>query len=451
MAFAVVIVYFFQSFFNATGGVGADSLSYFGIASDLPHLKTNLFPLGFPVLIEVFHFIFQDYFWAAKMMNITLVLIILFFSYFQKFYFRETVLLFTGKTLFFTFNNVLSESLFVFLIYFFIYLLHERFYEKIKSQKFVWLSVLVLVLLLTVRYSGIYIFAGLGIYWLVLFSKKNVSPLTMDLLKVLVLAGIGIGGYLGFNYFTYGSFTGENMRGAPAHYIPIYVLRDVIGTTTIFDPFIGIKPASNSFISIAFQIGLMIFDLFLLWCFIKLVKRKKSLINFNFHRALWVIAGVYTVTVFVSGYFQQIEEMNVRMLAAANICLFFSFLFIYFKDLKSDRFIFRIGCFFLIFSTIYSLKIPANYFNNKRQIQAQLPKFSGKKYLFNDEKEGKDLLTTYQIPFINKSFQYKHTGNQQGDIKYSIAGTINPQIKWLKNDTIKKKSEVLYSSELKLK
>ena len=103
-----------------------------------------------------------------------------------------------------------------------------------------------------------------------------------------------------------------------------------------------------------------------------------------------MIAGVYAIAVFVSGYFQQIEEMNVRMMAAANFCLFFSFLIIYFKDLKSDVFIFRFGCFFLLFLTAYSLKTPMNYFNNRAQIEEQLPKFSEKKYLFNDEKEGKD-------------------------------------------------------------
>ena len=451
LAIAVVIVYFFQSFFNATGGIGADSLSYFGIASDLPTLKTNLFPLGFPALLRFFYLIFQDYFWSAKMMNISLVIVILLFSYFKKFYFRETVLLFTGKTLFYIFNYVFSESLFVFLLYFLIYLFHERLHEKMKPQKFIFISALVLVLLLTVRYSGIYIYVAVGFYWLFLVLKKNSFAIKNDLFKVLLVSGIGIALYLGFNYFTYGSFTGENLRGAPVAYYPVYILRDITGVIAIFDPFIGIKPASISVVSIGFQLVLMVFDLFLLRYFIQLVKKKKEIINLEFHQLLWVIAGVYAITVFVSGYFQQIEEMNVRMLAAANFCLFFSFLMIYFKDLKSDRLIFRIGCFFLLFLTAYILKSPANYFNNRAQIEAQLPKFSGKKYLFNDEAGAKETVTTYQVPIVNKTFQYKHTSNQKGDIKYSIAGTINPQIKWLKYDTIKKKSEVLYSSELNLK
>ena len=142
--------------------------------------------------------------------------------------------------------------------------------------------------------------------------------------------------------------------------------------------------------------------------------------------------------------------MNVRMLAAANFCLFFSFLFIYFKNLRSDRFIFGLGCFFLLFLTVYSLKNPSNYLRNKSIIEPQMPKFKDKEYLFDDEKSVSDI-TVYHIPVLNKSFSYQHTNAQKGEWKQSIGGTINPQIKWMKYDTIKDKSKVLYTSQLMLK
>ena len=164
LATATVFIYFFQSFFNATGNIGADSLSYFGIASDLPNLKTNLFPLGFPVVIKFFHSIFHDYFWAAKMLNISMVMILLLFSYYKKFYFRETVLLFAGKTLFYVLNIVCSEGLFIFLLYFLLYFLHQRFHEKIRSRNFIFFTSFLLILLLTTRYSGVYIYLGVAIF-----------------------------------------------------------------------------------------------------------------------------------------------------------------------------------------------------------------------------------------------------------------------------------------------
>jgi len=450
LAVAVIVIYFFQSFFLPTGGIGADSLSYFGIASDLPELKTNLFPLGFPFLIKIFHFVFQDYFWAGKMLNISMVIIILVFSYVKKFYFRETVLLFAAKTFFFAFNLVISEGPFLFLLYFLFYLIHERFQEKISSTHFVFCASAILILLFTVRYSGIYIYLGTGIFWLWILFRRRLFEFQKDILKVLAFSGAGILAYLAFNYLMYGSFTGEHLRGAPAQIYPVYVLRNILAMVNVIDPFIGIKPASNSIISIAFQVGLMLIDLLLLRYFVKLVKRKKDNLQMEFHYLLWIIAGIYTVTMFISGFYQQIEELNVRMLAAANLCIAFSFLIIYFKDLKSDKFIFRMGAFFLIFLTAYSLKSPENYLSNKKQIQEQMPNFKEKKYLYNDERSLKNI-TVYHIPVIDKSFTYQHTNSQKGELKQTLAGTVNPQIKWQKNDTVKNKRKVLYTSQLRLR
>jgi hypothetical protein len=451
LSIVIVLIYVFQSFFNATGGIGADSLSYFGIASDLPRLETNLFPLGFPVVIRFFYEIFGDYFWASKMLNVSMVIILLLFSYFKKYYFKETVLLFTGKTLFFALNYAVSEGLFVFMLYFLIYLFHERFQNRMKPMFFVIFSSLLFIVLFSIRYSGIYIFLGFGVFWMVMFFKNRFSPINKDFLTVLLWSGSGIFAYLLFNLYNYGSFTGENLRGAPAQYYPVYIFRDILGVTNVVDPFIGIKPASNSFASLTFQVILMVFDLFLLRYFIIVVKRKKTLIDLDFHLLLWIFSGVYTFAVFSSGYFQQIEEMNVRMLAAANFVLFFSFLLIYFKNLKSDKPLFMTASFFLVFLTFYSLKMPENYFKNRKQVEPQMSKFDHKKYIYNNEEGVNVSLTTYHFPLINKSFQYQHTTNQKGDIKRAIAGTINPQIKWLKYDTIQDKRQVLYTSEIVLK
>lgn len=447
-AFAIVI-YFFQSFFLAAGGIGADSLSYFGIAADFPKIETNLFPLGFPALIKLYHFFFQDYFWASKFLNISLVFGILLFSYFKKFYFRETVLLFTGKTLFFAFNIVSSEGTFVFLLYFLIYVLHQKLHGLIKPLQFVLAASFLMICMFTVRYSGIYIYLGILAFIGFQIIRKRTFPDKMVWFQFLILSGFGIGCYLGFNYINFGSFTGEHLRGAPAQFHPIYIFRDLLGMVNVVDPFIGIKPASNSFGSIAFQVLIMVIDVFIFIYLLTLYKRKKSVINLNFHHLLWTIAGIYTLALFTSGLFQQIEEMNVRMLAAANFCLFLSFLLIYYADLKSDQFIFRLASFFLMFLTLYSLKIPENYLKNKTQIAAQMPQFEARKYLF-DNQQAQKITTTYEIPILKKSFQYQHTNSQKGSIKQSLAGTINPKIKWLKYDTIPEKSSVLYTSELAL-
>ena len=450
LALLSVCVYFVYSFFQFNGGIGADSLSYFGIAADLPKPETALFPLGYPIFLRIFYEVFGDWFWASKFLNVFLLIFIFGFSYWKMFYFRETVILLVGKTVFYVFTSVMSESLFLFFCYFLVYLIHERFYERLRSTPFVVWTSLLLILLFAVRYSGIYIYLSVGIFWLYMFLKVKGCRYQKDFFIVLVFAGAGILTYLIFNQLQFGSLTGENLRGKPAEFHLLYILRDLLGMINVANPFIGIKPASHSFFSIAFQIGLAVVDVFIALQLFKMFKRKKNLLRLDFHYLLWLIAAVYTVALFLSGLFQQIEEMNMRMLAAANFLLFFSFLIIYFTDLKNDKVIFRIACFFLVFLIAYSLKSPGNYLEVRRQLEPQMSKFSSKKFLYNNEKD-QVMISTYKIPFTKKEVKYPHTNNQVGSIKQSAAGTFNPKIKWLKYDTVADKSQVLYTSELSLK
>ncbi|MCD1118915.1 hypothetical protein [Chryseobacterium turcicum] len=450
LAVLIVIVYFVVPFFFSNGGVGADSLSYFGIAADLPNPETNLFPLGYPVLLRLIYNIAGDWFWTSRILNLFLIITILSFSYFKKFYFRETVLLFTGKTFFFVFLGAISEAPFVFFLYFLFYFLHQMFLEKSKSyQNAVCVSV-VLVCMFLIRYSGIYIYASMLLFFLLMFFKLKKELYFKPFLLCLFLSGLGISSYLLFNYFQFGSFTGENLRGAPIENLPIYVVRDILGVVNSINPFIGIKPASNSGLSIGFQFLLLLIDLRLLFYFFKYYKKSKETELYYFHILLWIVAFGYATALFISSFYQQIEEMNVRMMAATNICLFFSFLILYFQNLKSDKLIWRVSCFFFVFLAVYNVKDPSNFLSNKKKIEPQMSRFVGKKYLYNDEKD-KVTTTIYHIPIINKNFSYQHTNKQVGSIKENIIGCLNPKIKWLMNDTIKDKSKVLYTSEIKFK
>lgn len=445
----VVIIYATASFMLPTGGVVADSLSYFGIAADLPYPATNLFPLGFPALVAFFHLVFQDYFWASKFLFISLTVTILIFSYHQRFFFRETVLLFTGKTFFLSFNIIASEGPFLFLLYFMVYCFYRFFTEKLKGVHFVIGSVFLMIMLFTVRYSAIYVYAGIGVFYF--FSlMKGLKLHRREILLFLIFSGVGILVYLGLNYLYFGSLTGEHQRGKPAEMHMLYIYRNITGVANVFNPFIAIKPSSNSTASLLFQGVLALFDVLLLLVFLRFVRKRKKINNKEFHYLLWIMAAVYVIGLYISGWVQQIEEMNTRMLVAANFLLFFSFLIIFFQNLKEERYIFFTGIFFLFFLTVYLLKEPANFLKTKDKISMQMPKFSHKKYLFNDQRT-ETTITTYEIPVLNKKFRYKHTSLQKGEIKQNIAGMVNPKIKWQKSDTIKNKSQVLYTSQIILK
>ncbi len=450
LAVVVVLIYFFQSFFLYYGGIGADSLSYFGIASDFPELKTNLFPPVYPFLLRLFYSVFNDYFWAYKIINLLMLIFILLFSWFKKFYFKETLLLFTGKSLFFAMTGALSESPFIFVFYFLLYFVHQFLSDKINSKKFVIVAALLMVLMMGIRYSGVYVFLGLilfGFYGCRYLWDRNKS---LVFFSFILVSGFGITCFLVFNYFIFGSFTGEHLRGEPAKIQLIYLVRDLLGMSNVVDPFIGIKPASNSFASMAFQVVLMFCDLFLVYKFVHWYKKNQSGIKGSFHILLWVLAGVYTVFLFLSGLVQQIEEMNVRMLAVANVCVFFSMLILYFQVSTNDKWLFAISVFFLGFLTVYSLKDIDYFLSHKRKLEPQVAQFQDKEYLFNDERNI-ETYTLYKFPFINKTLKYKHTNKQIGELKQTIIGTVNPRIKWLKYDTVQDKSKVLYTSKLRLK
>ncbi|RNA60699.1 hypothetical protein D1631_01485 [Chryseobacterium nematophagum] len=448
LSILLVIIYFIQTLCVSFGGIGADSLSYFGIAADLPTPETNLFPLGYPILLRFFKGLLDDYFWASKILNCLFTVSILLFSYLKKFYFRETVLLFTGKTFFFVFFGAMSEGPFIFLLYFLFYFLHQIFSKDVRLyQNAVWAS-LILIGMFMMRYSGIYIYSSVILFCFLMYFKIRDKKYFKALIVFIILSGLGITGYLLFNFFHFGSFTGENLRGEPAEMLPIYILRDLLGVANAIDPFIGIKPASNSMGSIIFQCLILVIDICIFIYFLHFYKKAKKSPIYYFHILLWVIAGVYAFSLLVSGWYQQIEEMSVRLMAASNICLFFSFLILYFQNESSDKLILRIGCLFLVFLTLYNVKDPGNYLENKNKIQPQMAKFRHKKYLYNDEKN-RVTTTIYYFPIIDKTLKYPHTNNQKGKLKESIAGTINPQIKWLKYDTVKDRSTVLYTSQLK--
>lgn len=448
LAVIIITVYFFQTFLVSFGGIGADSLSYFGIAADSPHPETDLFPLGYPLLLKIIYVFTKDYFWASKILNLLFTTVILLFAYRKKFYFRETVLLFTGKTFYFVFFGAMSEGPFIFFMYFLFYFLHEIFSDKKNSY---WNAIggsFMLLCMFASRYSGIYIYLSILLFSILMIFKLKDEAYFKALLLFLMVSGFEIGGYLLFNYIHFGSFTGENLRGKPVFVSYIYVVRDFLGLANAVDPFIGIKPASNSVGSIAFQFLVFVIDVFIFIYLIKFYKKAKETSLYYFHILLWIMASVYGVALLISGYFQQIEEMGVRLMAASNFCLFFSFLILYFQKNSSDKLVWRISCFFFVFLVVYGMKDPGNYLENKNKIEPQMAKFKDKVYLYNDEKN-KVTVTTYHFPMINKTFKYNHTNSQKGKLKESIAGTVNPKIKWVKYDTVRDRSKVLYTSQLK--
>lgn len=449
LAVLIVIVFAIVPVFLPSGGVTADTLSYLGMTSDLPDVKTNLFPIGFPVFIKIFQQITDDYYWASKIAVGVLPCLMLAFSYYKKFYFPETVLLFTGKTLFFVFTGILSESIFIFLLYFLWYQLHTILQmQKIKAEH-IFLTSILLILMLLIRYSALYIILGMLVFILISWTKDKKQHFIFPLLKIVFLTSFGSGIYFVVNYFYFGSFTGEHLRGPPQPVTFIQLMRNLSGWFNMFNPYIGIKPSSNSAASVVFQIILCAFDVFLLCTFIRHQRKNKNAKDHTFHLVLICLGLTYALMLLISVFLQQIEEMNTRMLAASNLCFFFSILIIIFKNTKNKRLLFGVGCFMLLFLSVYALKNPFHFIAARKKLQPQLEKLSKKKYLFNNETAEKNV-TVYYFKWLDKTVKYPHTEKQKGYLKMNLAGSLKPELKWLLTDTVQNKSQVLYTSELEM-
>ena len=73
---------------------------------------------------------------------------------------------------------------------------------------------------------------------------------------------------------------------------------------------------------------------------------------------------------------------------------------------------------------------------------------NGKKYFFINDAD-KKRIDHYQIPIINKEIKYEHQNLQDASINGDIMMMRSPYILWILKDTVKNKSEVIYSSDLR--
>lgn len=436
-------------FFLPYGGITADTISYVQLADSFPEVKWSLFPLGYPLLIKFFNFFTDDYFWAARILNIVLFAIIGLFSYLKQFYFRETVILLSTKIFFFCFFNSLSEAPFIFLLYFLLYFVHGYFYSERKSYRFYIPAALIMSLMFSVRYSGLYIYIGFGLFYLLHYIRKeNIQFWNSGFFRFLFLSGVGIGAYALFNFINFGDFAGEKFRHNPyLKGIGEEFFRNVLGVFNSFNPVLGIKLNSSSLLAYSVEGILLLINIVFIYFMVRIWKNHFRSYSKDFHVLLLSTGLVYSVFVFFTVFFQGIEELNMRILAESSFLYFYSVIFICYQEKKYEKIIFRLAVFSLLFNTFYPLKNSSNFLERKAFTEKKLTAMEGKKYYFiKDFKKVKPKV--YKIPVINKEFSYGHENLQNSFIDGNIIMMKNPDILWILKDTVLQKEQVIYSTDL---
>lgn len=439
----------FAPLYLAYGGVTADTISYVQLADSFPEIKWSLFPLGYPLLIKFFNLFTDDYYWAARLLNVLLFALIGVFAYVKKFYFKETVILLTTKIFLFCFFNSLSEAPFLALMYFLMYFLHGFFYRKLSSAAFYMPAALILTLMFSVRYSAVYFLVAFALYYFLYYIyKEKTFVFKSGFFRFLVLSSVGIGLYILFNYFTFGDFAGESFRHKPyLKGIGAEFYRNILSVLNSFNPLFGIKLNSSSAIAYAAEGIFLVLNLVFISLMVRIWKRHFKSSNKDFHILLIATGLIYSGFVFTTVFFQGIEELNIRMLAESSFLYFFSIILICFKEKKYEKPLFFLAVFSLVFNTLYPLKNASDFLERKKFTESKLKSMENKKYYFiKDFRNVKPKV--YRIPVINKTFSYGHENLQNSFIDGNIIMMKNPEILWILKDTVQLKEQVIYSTDL---
>mgnify|MGYP000004510295 FL=1 len=448
--FAILFFAIFIPFFISYGGIVADTLSYIKIADSIPDVKSNLFPLGYPLIIRLFHSFTDDYYFSARIVSILTVLLIGVFSYFKKFYFKETIILLCTKIFVFCIYNLISEGLFLGIFYFLIYYFHEFFSKNKKGWSFILPTSLLFLALFLTRYSGIFIYAAILIFFLINYRKPTFKNYKKDFFFVIILSGFFIASYMLYNFLNFGGIMGENERfSVDKSSIGLDIIRNFLGVMNLANPILGIKPAHFTPITIIIEFFLFFINLIFIYLIYHLFKKNKAWKSDFTITFLLISSATYLVLVIISKFFQGIEELNTRMLSESSFPLFLSAIILYFQSDYNKKIIFYLAVFSLLFNAAYLIKIPQNFLKRKAEVENQLVNLKDKKYYFDNIKKVEKSRKEYKIPIINKTFYYEHGNQQKPFIDGNIIISRKPEINLLLKDTVKNKKSVIFSSDIK--
>ncbi|WP_128330303.1 hypothetical protein [Apibacter sp. HY039] len=438
----------FVPFFLSYGGINSDAVAYFKLAKEFPQVTSNLFPIGYPLLLKLGYYFTHEFYFSSRIISVLSFSVIGLFSYYKKFYFKETILLLSFRFYFSLYMNSFSETIFLSIVYFLIYYFHEYISGYKKRGKFIVPASLLTIYMVMIRYSGVYIYIGIGFFLIYHTIRNNLflKILSQSYFYYYLFSLVGIAIYLSFNYYNFNSFFGEQIRGVPdiADW-KMFTYDNLLGVINVINPVFSIKLKNY------FGLSILLITIDLLFLLIIIIFYSKNLKKITaFHQMLLITGVTYLILMFGSEYKQSIEPLNMRMLAPASVLLCFSILIVLFKVYPSKKnYMFALGCFSVFFTLINQLKNPVNFLSHKFKIDRIVKEKEGVKYFYDDIPNEKNI-SIYRIPFTNKKIKYIHPYMQSGFINSTIVRTYNPNIVLIKSDsTIRNKNLIIYNSELR--
>jgi len=381
IALILILLVIFIPLFRVDGGLVDDDYYYIKIAESLPNYNLSIFPIGYPAVLKIINLIVNDYFISSRIASVTSFIFILAFSYYKKFYFKETVILMSLK--FFTlFFYALSETIFISILYIVFYLLYNLIINK--RDNFLFLGIC-LFLLVTVRYSGLFLWVGIFVYTIInyfFYDERKITIVGNSLVKSLFISFALIILFLFINLYFSNAFFGENIREnslLQGTNLFKFLLKNIM-----FPFYVAINPISEvfRFSLLSFILTLTLATVFsgiILTLFFKNINR----LNKRFLVLSIIISLVYFLGLIYSSFKTGIEAMHFRLNSPIVFILFFITTIILKNSIEKKILI--VTLFFSIsINVFFNFNNSFNYLEKRINVISFYQKMKYPNYYYND-------------------------------------------------------------------
>lgn len=390
---ATLIMVVLRFLLNEKGRVTPDSLRFMRTANVFPEIDNTTTPLGYPLSLKFFTLFDLDEFWSSKIVGILSYLFIVFFARSKKFYFKETVLiggLFSFVSLF---SYTASEALMLPAIFLFLYVARNTMLEIYTLRKSIIYLSAMLILLVNIRYSGVFFVGGILIYGL-MFHKKLYG-------KAFIVAALtGFAFVILYKFLFIDRFNQDYVQNALVIGLkstPQLLIELFTGLTTVFNPFIHISKPGSIYLNIfIFAIGL--FNIVMM-----ISAFKKGL---SHTEKLIVFLGIFGIScTFFMQYFYAMDTLDYRLLAPFT----FPVWMVWFKKLYQilGKYTYLITIMSLLSGLIFTALSHGNYLQNRKQITTFLENENLKKqplkFFVSEEKYSDEIQLAELISTVNSN------------------------------------------------
>lgn len=392
---------------NEKGRVNPDSIRYMRTSKVFPIIDNTTTPLGYPLSLKFFTIFGVDEFWASKIVGVLAFLVIVFFAWQKKFYWREMLIIGSLFSFVSIFSYTMSEALIIPVVFFFLYISRQIIIRKYSFfNGFVW-QFLLLVMLVNVRYSALFFILSTLAFGIIHLKKKYAKTFVCSALAALlfvVLYKIFFIDYFNEKYVS--QFLETNL-----HSTGQLILEFFEGMTTTFNPLVHIANPGGGFVNVGIY-GLGALTLVLMaFLFIK-----SGLSETEFFMVFTGIFGI--LCSFFIQYFYSVNALDYRLLAPFSLPLWM----VFFKKLWQIFGLktYLVGFLSLFTGLIFTFLSKGNYLENRKNVRL---------FLQNENlKNGKIL---FYLPPENGEDQVKIA---------ELISTVNPNVEvtFKPKDTLKK-------------